>query len=168
MSGPRSWWRRRPAWLVRRPGWLVVDWRLFAAVAVCLASASVLVAVYQLGQRGQYDQRLSDQAQQIDQLSRELECRSRAASATTLAIADLTAATGRGLAVLVADLQEDPELEALVEARLGSAGPEELRRQGGLVLVASDAAAEAKGERARAETECREQAREAAAQAAGD
>lgn len=137
-----------------------MDWRLFAALAAVFASACVFLAVYRLGASDQLDKRLAATELQADRLDAELACRSRVARAGTVASLDLTAATGRGLAVAMAELLEDDELVLLVTAELGGADDAELREQLQLVLDASARAEAAREERLDSETRCRSEARE--------
>lgn len=143
----------------RRPSWLVVDYRLFVAIAAVLAIGAVLLAVLQVSNGQDAAEERADRSErQVALLSAELECRSRVASTGTLATLDMVAATGRGLAVLVAQTQDDPELTALVEAELGAADEAELRAQVADVLDASKRAEAAAAARLRAEDTCAEHA----------
>lgn len=145
----------------RWPSWLVVDYRLFVAIAAALAAGAVLVAVLQVSDGQDAAEERADRAsRQVALLSAELECRSRVASTGTLATLDMVAATGRGLSVLVAQTQDDPELTALVARELGAADEAELREQVADVLDASQRAEAAARARLRAEDTCAEVAQQ--------
>jgi hypothetical protein len=145
----------------RCPDWLVVDARLFAAIAAALAAGAVFLAVFQISEgQDAAEDRANRAGRQVALLSAELECRSRAAQAGTLATLDMVAATGRGLAVLVAQTQDDDQLRLLVAEELGAADETELRQQVKDVLDASKRAEAAAVARLQAEDACEQIARE--------